>query len=220
MLRKLIQYRHPTSFFDAQGNIKNMYGIVIIHALSKDFIQELQLPSLINRLAKYQFLLAPNPHMTIAFVDLNPEDEEQKPYSQQTVEEYFTQARALWERDPMIKPFSVKLKDLEAKPQIKRNVTRLTMSFEHDEILHLREKFLSIFSIPGFIAASKINLNMGYSPVVYDSNSKDFIEIAEILTDYNHNEFDGKILTVNSATLVYHQNSFAMNNLREVVLPF
>jgi hypothetical protein len=199
-----------------------MYGIVIIHSLSKADLDYLCLPRLIDRLAKYDFHLAPNPHCTLAFIDINM-GVEQIPYDESFVETSWSEAKYLWENNKF-ESFTIDLKDMFLNPQPKRNVSRLTINFTHPEIIKIkqcylnkfpREKWANYISTP-FSLNVPTTYNLGYSKAL-NFPEEQWLDIENIIKDFNIS-LENKILKIKELKLVYHQNNFVMDNLKEEIL--
>lgn len=201
------------NFYDKNGLMTPSYAIVFINSLDQRALDDLEIPQLIKSLKRFGFELPFNTHMTIGFVAINLDDLS-RPYEDKDVDKYFKEARKLWEQSPVMNKFQVTMTEVEYNVQPKRNAVRLTCSFLSPEIVELKRKYNKFFNIATRIKPDvPTNLNVGLaSNRVF--NSQEETEIRRILTDFNKS-FKGKVITVDRVNLVYHQNHFVIDNLRE-----
>ncbi|MFC1482739.1 hypothetical protein ACFL56_00595 [Candidatus Margulisiibacteriota bacterium] len=211
-------------FMTTDGKYQKKYGIGIIYPFNSKDLEELGVYELIKKLEKYKFILPPNPHFIINLMVLNLETdpEKQAPFEEKCVNEVFNESIKIWETKPYASPFELELKKIELLNPPNRNASRLTIITQHTEIGSVRQKYLKRYSpFPGWASGEHLfttTVNLGFSSVSeYDEISHK--EIQQLLDMYNR-EILPKTILIKRATLIYHQNSFASENLREQDLPF
>jgi hypothetical protein len=204
-------FKLPLAFYDKSGVMTPSYGIVFISTIDDKTLEYLGVNELMQKLKVYGFERAKNPHMTIGFVAIDLKNLD-NPYNEQDVEMYFKEAKVVWQSEPLLSSFSITFSDLEFNPQTRRSAVRLTTHFTNSKIVNFKQKYIDRFGL---------SLSSDYSTALHfglasriNFSDKEEKEIREILSEFNQ-MFRCKSITVDKVNLVYHQNHFVVDNLRE-----